>query len=597
MRRPPIRILDLSGSPEDLGARHGAEYAGEIRQYTRERVDLVAGGGWSGGPMERDAVLEIAESMLPAHERFDADLHTEMLAMADAAGISPAEAVIVGGFTDFVDTVRAVVGGDTPTEVIEDDCTAVIVPDSRAGGAGFLGQTWDMHDTATDHVVLLRVRPDGGPRANVFTTTGCLGQIGMNTEGVCVGINNLTGVDGARGVCWTSVVRGMLMTSSAAEALDVLLGADLAGAHNFLIFDRHGDGYDVEAMPSTRPVVRLGDAPDDIIVHTNHTLDPAATAVQADRAPLLTESSTRRLELASQMLAANDVDADRLIDLFREPTAICQTATAPLHIESSGAAVMRPGTNDFWACWGRPVDNDVRRVAMPLPVPETIPDPPGQPVWVGPTSGVRYFHLDARWAEFAVALERQAFPNTDPDHLLHVEDIEAMAEAFPEGCFVGLDDDGAPACTGFGIRTFFDWDNPQHGIVEFLEANGTESGHVPDGDWYYGTTIVVRPDLRRRGIGHELYQLRKDVVRRDGLRGIVAGGVIPGYAEHRLDMTADEYIDRVRSGDRYDSTLSFQLENDFEAICALKNYMPNPLVDDHACLIRWPTDGEPPSIL
>jgi hypothetical protein len=30
-----------------------------------------------------------------------------MVAMAEAAGISTAEAIIVGGFTDFVDTVRA----------------------------------------------------------------------------------------------------------------------------------------------------------------------------------------------------------------------------------------------------------------------------------------------------------------------------------------------------------------------------------------------------------------------------------------------------------------------------------------------------------
>ena len=34
-----------------------------------------------------------------------------MMAMASAAGITPAEAVVVGGFTDFVDTVRAATGG------------------------------------------------------------------------------------------------------------------------------------------------------------------------------------------------------------------------------------------------------------------------------------------------------------------------------------------------------------------------------------------------------------------------------------------------------------------------------------------------------
>lgn len=358
--RPPIRILDAAGSAAEIGRAHGSAYADEIRRYTRERVDLVASGLWSGGPLSKTDVLAIAESMIPAHTAFDADLQTEMEAMADAAGISVAEAVIVGGFTDFVDTVRAEVGGEAPPDLLEDDCTAVIIPDHRAGGAGFLAQTWDMHDTATDHVLLLRLRPDDAPAARVFTTTGCLGQIGMNAEGLAVGINNLNGLDGRRGVAWTSVVRGMLKTTTAEEALDVLLGADLAGAHNFLIFDRHGNGFNVEAMPSVRPVTTLGEQP---IAHTNHTIDGDASALQAVKDPPLLSSSTARLNMAVSMLTHGEVDADRLFALTREPDAICQTAVAPYHIESSGAAVMRPKTADFWACWGRPIDNDFQHVA------------------------------------------------------------------------------------------------------------------------------------------------------------------------------------------------------------------------------------------
>ncbi len=361
MRRPPIRVLDASGSPNDIGRAHGSAYAAEIKGYARDRVALVASGLWSGGPLGERDVLGIADSMLPAHESFDAALHAEMLAMADAAGITPAEAVVVGGFTDFVDTVRSVVGGDVPVEVIEDDCTAVIVPDDRAAGAGFLGQTWDMHDTATEHVLLLRLRPDDAPPALVFTTTGCVGQLGMNAEGVCVGINNLTGLDGTRGVAWTSVVRGMLRAGTADEALDTLLHAELAGAHNYLIFDRHGVGYNVEAMPSVRPISKLDGAP---LVHTNHVLDPDAQAVEAPKDPVLMASSAGRLAKATELLADGDVDEERLFELTREPDVICQVAVEPLHIESSGAAVMRPKTGDFWACWGRPAENDYQRIEM-----------------------------------------------------------------------------------------------------------------------------------------------------------------------------------------------------------------------------------------
>lgn len=355
MKRPPIRVLDLAGSPVEVGRAHGGAYAAEIRHYAADRIDLVTSGLWSGGPPSRTEVLDIAESMLDAHRFFDGPLYTELLSMAQAAGLTPAEAVIAGGFTDFVDTVRAVVGGDTPVEVIEDDCTAVIVPDHRADGAGFLAQTWDMHDSATDHVLLLRLAPDDAPNAMVFTTTGCLGQLGMNAEGVCVGINNLTSIDGTLGVTWPTVVRAMLRSSTAEEALAILLGVNLAGAHNYLIFDRHGSGYNIEAMPSARPVVALDAIP---VVHTNHAIHPAAFAVQADKDSGLLDSSTRRLDRATELLSEGLIDPDRLMALTRDPTAICQLATPPYHIESSGGAIMRPSTGDFWACWGPPIDND-----------------------------------------------------------------------------------------------------------------------------------------------------------------------------------------------------------------------------------------------
>jgi isopenicillin-N N-acyltransferase-like protein len=337
-------------------------FADEIRSYTEDRIHIVMNGAWSGGPMGRGDVLEIAESMLPAHEKHSPSLNAEMLAMAAAAGISPAESIVVGGFTDFVDTVRSVIGGEIPQTLIEDDCTAFIVPDSRANGQGFFAQTWDMHDSATEHVVLFRVQPEDGPDSLVFTTVGALGQIGMNEVGVCVGINNITSLDGQPGVIWTNVVRDALLAESAEDARDAVLDADLAGGHNFLLFDAEGSGYSIEAMPSVRPIEELHE---DALVHTNHTLDPAATAVQGPRAEVLQDSSRRRLATAQAFLERDGVEAEDLMELTREPDAVCQVAVEPYHVESSGATVMRPKTKEFWACWGLPSMNEFERIDFP----------------------------------------------------------------------------------------------------------------------------------------------------------------------------------------------------------------------------------------
>lgn len=347
----PIRVLELTGGPEHRGAVHGAAFHNEIRRYTADRIGIASAGSWSGGPSARRDVIALAEAMLPAHALYDGDLYEEMILLAEAAGISPAEAVIVGGFTDFADTLRAA-GGDPPPE---DDCTAVIVPADRASGVGYLAQTWDMHDSATEHVVMLDVQPEGAPRSLVFSTVGCLGQIGMNEAGVAIGINNLTAANGRIGVTWPFVVRAVLTATSFDEAVKAIVDAPVAGGHSFLVL-ADGQGCVIEAMPGGCSILPM--EPGRVLVHTNHCLVPEAAAQEAARPPELLASSVARLERARRLLADGEVDAARLMALTRDAEAVCRRSEPPYHVESCGAVVMRPATGDLWAVWGVPADNE-----------------------------------------------------------------------------------------------------------------------------------------------------------------------------------------------------------------------------------------------
>ena len=347
-----IRRLSLEGDPTRRGAAHGSAFPDEIRRYSEERVDLASNGSWAGGvTIARDEVLSLAEAMLPAHREYAPDLVLEMEAAGGACGLSAAEMVIVGGFTDFVDAVRA--RGGAPAE--EDHCTATVVPDSAAEGAGFLAQTWDMHDSATQHVVLLAIRPESGPAALVYSTVGCLGQIGMNDAGIAIGINNLAAAEGRVGVTWPFVVRKALQQTDIEQALGCVLEAELVGAHNYLLFDGHGRGYSVEAMPGCSQVEKLESEP---LVHTNHCVAPETRRLEAKRAHALVESSRARLDRAGELLRKRPVTPELLMDFTRDSRAICQRSRPPHHIESSGAAIMRPATGEFWAVWGVPADNE-----------------------------------------------------------------------------------------------------------------------------------------------------------------------------------------------------------------------------------------------
>lgn len=354
---PQLSILDISGSPYELGYAHGQAYADAIRHLADERVALAGSGTWSERPLSRDEVLALADACVDEHEQYAPDLMVELRGMADATGLSLAELIIVNGFTDFVDTIYAVTrrGGAVVEGGSADNCTAFIIPDSLAAdGRGYFGQTWDMHDSATPFVRLLRVRPDGGPTALLFTLTGCVGMVGMNDAGIAVGINNLLGGDGQVGVTWPFVVRKILQQTTIEAALACLAEARLAGAHNYLVYDATDSGYNIEAMSTVRHITRLKA---DAIVHTNHCLVPATRAVDRPRLPASQAHSEERLTSAQRLLDRDGITVDDLMALTRAPH-ICVSAEPPLFVETCGAAIMQPRSGRFWALWGRPTENE-----------------------------------------------------------------------------------------------------------------------------------------------------------------------------------------------------------------------------------------------
>lgn len=200
-------------------------------------------------------------------------------------------------------------------------------------------------------------------------------------------------------------------------------------------------------------------------------------------------------------------------------------------------------------------------------------------------SELRYENLTRKLAAQCAELELKAFPQADPHELLSRLDIEAYARTFPQGFFVCVDGDRVVG-QGAGIFLDFDFDHPQHSITEITGEHQC-ANHDPDGEWYYGTDIVVDPEYRRRGIGSHLYELRKDVVVRFNRKGIIAGGYMRNFAEHKHGLSADEYIRKVDASEIYDATLTFQKENGFRLLDALENYLTDQATDNWSALIVW----------
>ncbi len=190
--------------------------------------------------------------------------------------------------------------------------------------------------------------------------------------------------------------------------------------------------------------------------------------------------------------------------------------------------------------------------------------------------------------EYAIeleALQRLCLPTLDEDELLLREHFIKHCELFPEGNFVAMIDEVIVGL-GSGFLTDFDFDNPGHTYMGII-AGGYYTKHDPNGDWYYGGDISVHPAYRRRGIGGKLYDARQGIVKHLNKRGIVAGGLIPTYAEYKDEMTPQEYVEHVIQGKIYGKTLTFQLNNGFEVRGLIEDYIVDEASDNWSTLIVW----------
>jgi GNAT superfamily N-acetyltransferase len=203
-----------------------------------------------------------------------------------------------------------------------------------------------------------------------------------------------------------------------------------------------------------------------------------------------------------------------------------------------------------------------------------------------------YAEATGEYAARLRELELVCFPNLDGSDLLTEEEVRTQEELFPEGAFMVLDGERVVGMAS-GVFIDFDLADLQHSLSDIVGMDDVYP-HNPDGEWYYGLDIAVHPDYRGFGIGRKLYDLRKGVVRDFNKHGIIAGGVIPGYAEHKHEMSAESYINAVSAGDLFDPTLSFQLSNGFEALGALAEFVHDETTDGWGSFIVWYNPGYNP---
>jgi predicted amidohydrolase/ribosomal protein S18 acetylase RimI-like enzyme len=183
-----------------------------------------------------------------------------------------------------------------------------------------------------------------------------------------------------------------------------------------------------------------------------------------------------------------------------------------------------------------------------------------------------------------VALQLRCFPGMKT---WTKEQFQSQITTFPEGQ-LGIFADGRLVASSASLvvndADYSNWAN----WVE-MSDHGFIRNHDPEGDSLYGIEIMVDPELRGMKLARRLYDARKELCRRKDLARIIVGGRIPGYARHKEEMSAREYVERVLDKSLFDPVLTVQIANGFQMRELVKDYMPSDEDSSGwATCLEWP---------
>src|SRR5262245_18889518 len=243
---PTIPVLDLAGTPSQIGAAHGESQRQRIREY----VDLFL--GW----LVKNATVAVTEEELWAHwspqvafnQREAPALVEEMQGIARGAGVPFERIFLLNSLLDL-NSFRYL-------EMAENfaGCSTFAVVSEPGSGKTLIGQTYDMPELHQPYVTLLRLKPAQGPRQLLFTFCGIVGCAGQNEHGIAVNLNYLSPGDATCGRWHRVIGRQSLANQALADALTPPVCAPRAGGAHYLISDQHGNINSIETTSTKHAI-------------------------------------------------------------------------------------------------------------------------------------------------------------------------------------------------------------------------------------------------------------------------------------------------------------------------------------------------------
>ena len=255
-----LPVLELSGTPRDMGTIHGRRF--------REEIEICAeayGRVWSH--LSAEQIGSFVASQRKLVETHFPRFAEEICALAAAAGISEGRAFALNGRTEITlhqHTLEALREGSSHPIP---ECTLVGSTATRV-----MGENWDWAACIEKITILNHITLPDGLRILTLTEPGIIGKVGMNSAGIAVGLNFIPGTARNSGIPVHMLLRACLEATSfeqISDMMDEFARKDLLGTMSAIsVMDRHGNAEMFEILGPE--LVRARDPQKTTFAHTNH---------------------------------------------------------------------------------------------------------------------------------------------------------------------------------------------------------------------------------------------------------------------------------------------------------------------------------------
>ncbi|MFI6980914.1 C45 family autoproteolytic acyltransferase/hydrolase [Embleya sp. NPDC050154] len=253
---PRVPVVRARGDAFECGRRHGVERAESLRAFLDDglaRLNRImpAPVSWATLKPTLDAYRVEIETQTPL-------LAQELQGLAEGAGLGADEALLLQVRREIMGYQRIPTMGD---------CTTYAV----GGAAGpVLAQTVDLNGDLDDQICVLDITRTGSPRrVLVLGFGGLLGYLGVNSDGLAVGLNLVLGGRWRPGLPPYLAIRHLLDSArDVDDAVRILRTLKLASSRNLVLCDARKSAW-VEILGDELRVSESSTS-----THTNHFLHP-----------------------------------------------------------------------------------------------------------------------------------------------------------------------------------------------------------------------------------------------------------------------------------------------------------------------------------